>query len=221
MKRTSRVLAAVVAATALTFTGVHTADAKPDHAKSAKAEKAAKAKAAKASSGKGKLTKLERDVARKVAQLERTVSEQRLRRVDPEHAATVVANVDADQAALEALALPAETATTDATPASDVRAMLRTYRPENYRLAVNILRQAAKAGETTEAETLAVDESVALALALTATSSKGDVKEARAAFRDAGALLEDDADDADEADDAAETEHADPQDDESDDTVTP
>ena len=89
---------------------------------------------------------------------------------------------------------------------------------------MNILRQAAKAGETTEAETLAVDESVALALALTATSSKGDVKEARAAFRDAGELLEDDADEAeeaDDADDAAETELEDPQDDESDDTVTP
>ena len=36
MKRTPRVLAAIVAATALTFTGVHTADAKPGHAKGAK-----------------------------------------------------------------------------------------------------------------------------------------------------------------------------------------
>lgn len=199
MKRTSRVLAAVVATTALTFTGVHTADAKPAHA----GTKAKAAKSEKAKGGKGALTKLERDVARKVAQLEKTVSDQRLRRVDSAHAETVVANVDADQAALEALVAPADT-TTEAAPATDVRATLKTYRPENYRLAVNILRQAAKAGETTEAETteaetVAVDESVALALALTATSTKADVKAARAAFLEAGELLEDDADEAEEA----------------------
>ena len=198
MKRTSRVLAAVVAATALTFTGVHTADAKPDHAKGAKPEKAA-AKGAK--SGKGAMTKLERDVARKVAQLESTVSDQRLRRVDPLHVATVRTNVEADVDALEALVAPATTATAteETAPVTDVRATLRTYRPENYRLAVNILRQAAQAGETTDAETVAVDESVALALAITATSSKAQVKEARAAFTEAADLLEDDADEAEEA----------------------
>jgi len=185
MKRTSRLLAAVVAATALTFTGIHTADAKPGHAKGAKSEKAS------AKGGKGAMSNLERDVARKVAQLERTVSEQRLRRVDTGHAAIVVGNVDADQAALEALvAPPAPTATEETAPVTDVRATLRTYRPENYRLAVNILRQAAKAGETTEAETVAVDESVDLALDLSATSSKAEVKAARAAFRDATELLE-------------------------------
>jgi hypothetical protein len=211
MKHTSRMLAAVVAATALTFTGVHTADAKPAHAGShAKAEKAAKAKG-----GKGAMTKLERDVARKVAQLGRTVSDQRLRRVDSEHATTVKENVAADQLALEALVAPAETTTTETAPATDVRATLKTYRPENYRLAVNILRQAAKAGETTEAETVAVDESVALALALTATSTKSDVKAARAAFLDAGELLEDEADEAEE-----ETELETPEGDESADDTT-
>ena len=198
MKRTSRVLAAVVAATALTFTGVHTADAKPDHAKGAKSEKAA---AKEAKGGKGAMTKLEREVARKVAQLERTVSDQRLRRVDPLHVATVRTNVEADVDALEALVAPATTATAteETAPVTDVRATLRTYRPENYRLAVNILRQAAQAGETTDAETVAVDESVALALAITATSSKAQVKEARAAFTEAADLLEDDADEAEEA----------------------
>ena len=209
MKRTPRVLAAVVAATALTFTGVHTADAKPDRAGThAKAEKSAKTeKAAKAKSGKGAMSKLDREIARKVAQLERTVSEQRLRRVDPVHAAVVVENVEADQADLEALVeAPASTASTASTteetaPVADVRATLKTYRPENYRLAVNILRQAAKAGETTtEAETLALDESVALALQITATSSKADVKAARAAFAEATALLEDDADETAELD---------------------
>ena len=76
MKRTPRVLAAVVAATALTFTGVHAADAKPDRAGThAKAGKAAKSeKAAKAKGGKSAPeVKLARDVARKVAQLGRTV----------------------------------------------------------------------------------------------------------------------------------------------------
>lgn len=201
MKRTSRVLAAVVAATALTFTGVHTADAKPDHAKGAKSEKAA---AKEAKGGKGAMTKLEREVARKVAQLERTVSDQRLRRVDPLHVATVRTNVEADVDALEALVAPATTATAteETAPVTDVRATLRTYRPENYRLAVNILRQAAQAGETTDAETVAVDESVALALAITATSSKAQVKEARAALTEAADLLEDDADEAEEAEQA-------------------
>ena len=195
MKSTSRVLAAVVAATALTFTGVHTADAKPDHAKSAKSGKAAD------KGGKGAMTKLGRDVARKVAQLESTVSDQRLRRVDDEHATTVKTHVKADQDALEALVAPAPTGTTTegTAPVTDVRATLRTYRPENYRLAVNILRQAAQAGDTTDAETSAVDASVALALAITATSSKADVKEARAAFTDAAELLEDDADEAAES----------------------
>ena len=190
MKHTSRVLAAAVAATALTFTGIHTADAKPANAGShAKAEKGAKAKG-----GKGAMTQLERDVARKVAQLERTVSDQRLRAVDVVHAATVKENVAGDQAALAALVAAAGTTTTETTPAEGARATLKTYRPENYRLAVNILRQAAKAGETTEAETVAVDESVALALALTATSTKSEVKAARAAFLDAADLLEDDPD---------------------------
>lgn len=201
MKRTSRVLAAVVAATALTFTGVHTADAKPDHAKGAKSDKAA---AKEAKGGKGAMTKLEREVARKVAQLERTVSDQRLRRVDPLHVATVRTNVEADVDALEALVAPATTATAteETAPVTDVRATLRTYRPENYRLAVNMLRQAAQAGETTDAETVAVDESVALALAITATSSKAQVKEARAALTEAADLLEDDADEAEEAEQA-------------------
>lgn len=208
MKRTSRVLAAVVAATALTFTGVHTADAKPAHAGShAKAEKADKA--AKAKGGKGSSSQLERAVARKVNQLEGTVTDQRLRRVDDTLAGTVKLNVEKDVEALEALVAPVDPAATEAAPVTDVRATLKTYRPENYRLAVNILRQAAQleqepVAETTEAETDAVDASVALAVELTATSSKADVKDARAAFREAAGLLEDDADETAEADEPAE-----------------
>ncbi len=207
MKRTSRALAAVVAATALTFTGVHTADAKPAHAGShAKAPKADKS--AKAKGGKGATSKLERVVNRKVAQLERTVTDQRLRRVDTTLADLVKGNVAEDVLALEALVAPADPAATEeAAPATDVRATLKTYRPENYRLAVNILRQAAEVeqepeAETTEVETDAVDASVALAVELTATSSKAEVKAARAAFREAAGLLEDDADEAAVGDDA-------------------
>lgn len=200
MKRTSRVLAAVVAATTLTFTGVHTADAKPAHAGShAKADKAAKAK-----SGKGGTSKLERAVDRKVNQLEGTVTDQRLRRVDQTLGDLVKKNVADDVEALRALVAPVDPAATETVPVTDVRTTLKTYRPENYRLAVNILRQAAQLeqepeGETTEAETDAVDASVALALELGATSSKAEVKEARTAFREAAGLIEEDADEAAEA----------------------
>jgi hypothetical protein len=206
MKRTSRVLAAVVAASALTFTGVHTADAKPAHAGShAKADKAAKAK-----SGKGSTSKLERAVARKVAQLEGTVTDQRLRRVDQTLAGMVKLNVAEDVEALRLLVAPADPAATETAPVTDVRATLKSYRPENYRLAVNILRQAAQleqepVAETTEAETDAVDASVALAVELNATSSKTDVKAARAAFREAAGLIEEDADEAAEAGETDET----------------
>lgn len=208
MKRTSRVLAAVVAATALTFTGVHTADAKPAHAGSdAKAQKADKP--AKAKGGKASSSQLERAVTRKVNQLQNTVTDQRLRRVDDTLGDMVEANVAADVLALEALLAPVDPAATETAPVTDVRATLKTYRPENYRLAVNILRQAAQleqepVAETTEAETDAVDASVALAVELRATSSKADVKDARAAFREAAGLLEEDADEAAEADEPAE-----------------
>lgn len=207
MKRTSRVLAAALSATALMFSGVHTADARPSHAKGERPTASQKG----ADRHGGGTSKLERDVARTIVQLERTVSEQRLRRVDPAHAATVVANVDADQAALAALVAPATTPTDGAStaPPSDARATLRTYRVANYRLAVNILRQAAQAGQTTEAETLALEESVALALAITATSTKAEVRAARTAFVDAGELLEDGTDEADEAEDSDGTDDAD------------
>lgn len=201
MMRTARALAAVVAATALTLTGAHTADAKPAHAKSAPSEKAAKG-------GKGAMSKLEREVARKVAQLENTVSDQRLRRVPTEQSEVVKERVAADQEALRALVAPApaEPVAGETAEVTDVRAALKSYRVENYRLVVNILRKAATVGETTDAETAALDEAVALALAITATSAKADVKDARAALEEAADLLEDDADEAEEADDADDAE---------------
>ena len=176
MKRTPRVLAAVVAATALTFTGVHTADAKPDRAGThAKAEKSAKAKG-----GKSAETKLARDVARKVAQLDKAVSEKRLAKLDDDDEAAVVANVTLDKEAIEGVS---------------TRAELRSFRVENYRLVVNVLRKAAKLGaaatEAGNAEATAlVDEASAAAVLVTATSSKSELKPARAALAAASALLD-------------------------------
>lgn len=179
MKRTSRVLAAVVAAAALTFTGMHTADAKPAHAGShAKAGNAAKAD--RGSAAKTSATKLARDVARLQEQLDRTIRDGRLARLDAEHAEGVVANVEADKTALAAIL---------------TRAELRAFRVENYRLVVNILRQATKAEanatEAGSAEALAlVDSAVAKALLVTASSAKADVKAARADLSAALELLE-------------------------------
>ena len=183
MKRTPRVLAAVVAATALTFTGVHTADAKPDRAGThAKAEKSAKAeKAAKVKGGKSAPeVKLARDIARKVAQLGRTVSEKRLAKLDVDDAFVVVTNVEDDQAAVAQVTSRAE---------------LRTYRVENYRLVVNVLRKAAKLGAAAleagnHEATALVDEASTVAVLVTATSPKSDLKPARAALAAASELLD-------------------------------
>lgn len=181
MKRTSRVLAAVVAATALTFTGVHTADAKPAHAGShAKAEKAAKAKGGKAAAAKDPAAKLARDVARVLSRLDRAVGEKRLAKLSTEDRDAVLANAELDRADIGLAATKSD---------------LRAFRVENYRLAVNILRQAAKAeAAATEAGDTAagalVTSAVEKARAVRATSPKSDVKAARADLSAALDLLE-------------------------------
>lgn len=175
MNRTPRALAAVVAATALMFTGVHAADAKPAQAGShVKAEKSAKAKAGKSDAA----TRLARDVERVKARLDGTVSAQRLAKLDSADADAVVANVEADKLLLDGV--------TD-------RAELRTFRVENYRLVVNVLRKAAKVRSLAEGNAEAgalVESAVAKALDVTATDSKAEVKAARADLVAALGLLE-------------------------------
>ena len=204
MKRTPRVLAAVVAATALTFTGVHTADAKPDRAGThAKAEKSAKTeKAAKAKSGKGAMSKLDRDKARVEAQIDKATSEKRLEKLEQAHKDAVLLNVVADKTAL------ADVGT---------RADLRQFRVENYRLAVNVLRKAAKLGAAAEKADvdvttyLPVDVLAAVA-AINAQTPKADAKPALAAARAAlsatAELLDPEGGD-DTADDAPDTSEGD------------
>lgn len=193
MKRTPRVLAAVVAATALTFTGVHTADAKPDRAGThAKAEKAAKAKG-----GKSAETKIARDVARVQAQLDKATSEKRLEKLDGGHATTVRGNAQADSDALDALLTQ--------TDRKAVRTELRTYRVENYRLVVNVLRKAEKLRVAAAAEEAGVEVAPADILAdvaaITATTPKAEakpaLKAARAALAATAELLDPEAGDDD------------------------
>lgn len=175
MNRTPRALAAVVAATALMFTGMHAADAKPAQARSnVEAEKSAKAKAGKTDTA----TRLARDVERVKARLDRTVSPQRLAKLDDADADAVVGNVAADKLLLDGV--------TD-------RAELRTFRVENYRLVVNVLRKAAKVRSLAEGNAEAgvlVESAVAKALDVTATDSKAEVKAARADLAAALGLLE-------------------------------
>ena len=189
MKRSARALAAVVTTAALTLTGqalATAASAKPQHAGSH----------AKGSSVKGGTAALVRDITGLTAALDRTVRPSRIGTLAEDVQAAVVANVEADKQDLVWLAedVAAAGGTVDV---RQVRADLRDLRPENYVLAVNVLRKAARVGAaaTDSAEATAlVQSAVDLALTVTATSPKSVLREARAALSAAEELLEPTAD---------------------------
>ena len=189
MKRSARALAAVVTTAALTLTGqalVTAASAKPQHAGSH----------AKGGSVKSGTAALVRDLTRLSAALDRTVRPSRIGTLAEDVQAAVVANVEADRQDLAVLAedVAAAGGTVDV---RQVRADLRDLRPENYVLAVNVLRKAARVGAaaTDSAEATAlVQSAVDLALTVTATSPKSLLREARAALSAAEELLEPTAD---------------------------
>lgn len=179
MNRSTRALAAVVATAALTLTGQAmqtAATAKPQ---------AAGAHVKGGTHAKSDASKVLRDIARKTAQLDRAVSASRIGTLAEDVQAVVVANVEADKTALAALG---ETATRDD---------LRAVRVENYVLAVNVLRHAARlqeaAAANAEAATL-VESATAKALTVTAASPKSLLREARADLAGAQELLDADAD---------------------------
>ncbi len=189
MKRSARALAAVVTTAALTLTGqalATAASAKPQHAGSH----------AKGSSVKGGTAALVRDITGLTAALDRTVRPSRIGTLAEDVQAAVVANVEADKQDLVWLAedVAAAGGTVDV---RQVRADLRDLRPENYVLAVNVLRKAARVGAaaTDSAEATAlVQSAVDLALTVTAASPKSVLREARAALSAAEELLEPTAD---------------------------
>lgn len=200
MKRTARTLAVVVTTATLALTGQalqSTASAKPDHAGShAKGGAGHGAGAAKAGAAKGDSAKVLRDIDRLKAALDRTMRENRIGTLADDVRATLLASVEADKLALADLAAAA-TAADSTLDLRQVRRDLRDVRPENYVLAVNVLRKAARLAEASaaNAEALAlVDEAAATALLVNASSPKSQLREARAGLAEAQALLDDDAD---------------------------
>jgi hypothetical protein len=189
MNRSARALTAVVTTAALTLTGqalATAASAKPHHAGSH----------VKGGSVKSGTAALVRDLTRLSAALDRTVRPSRIGMLAEAVQSAVVANVEADQQDL--LVLAEDVASAGATvDVRQVRADLRDLRPENYVLAVNVLRKAARVGAaaTDSAEATAlVQSAVDLALTVTATSPKSLLREARAALSAAEELLEPTAD---------------------------
>jgi hypothetical protein len=200
MKRTARTLAVVVATATLALTGQalqSTASAKPDHAGShAKGGAGHGGGAAKAGAVKGDAAKVLRDIDRLSAALDRTVRANRIGTLAEDVQTKLHEGVDADKQALTDLAAAASAA--DSTlDLRQVRRDLRQLRPENYVLSVNVLRKAAELAEAAAADVEAlalVDEAVATALTVNASSDKSLLREARASLAAAQALLDDEAD---------------------------
>jgi hypothetical protein len=199
MKRSARALAVVVTTAALALTGQAlqtSASAKPDSAGSHAKGGHAKGGQGKGAAAQGASATVLRDIARTSAALDRTVRANRIGTLAEDVQAAVVANVEADKAALAALA----TAVSSPDSTQDLRQVrrdVRQVRPENYVQAVNVLRKAARvaAAATDDAEATAlVDSAVATALTVTASSPKSLLREARADLAAAQALLDTDED---------------------------
>lgn len=180
-----RTLAAGIAALALT-----TPVAMSTAAVAAPGEKPATTK--QAPTKKAQTKQLIKTISVKDAQLERLVTADRTTVLADDHEATVVANIGDDREALAALKAEAEAA--DSTlDTRAVRADLRDFRVVNYVLSGNILRQAEAIEDEAAADpeaTMHLDEAIAAALAITAESTKSDVRDARAHLRLAKGELE-------------------------------
>jgi hypothetical protein len=140
---------------------------------------------------------LVRTISVKDARLERLSTADRTTVLADEHEATVVSSIGADRAALATLRSQAEAA--DSTlDTRAVRAELRDFRVVNYVLSGNILRQAEEIADEAAADPEAaahLAEAVTAALAITAESTKSDVRDAREHLRLAKNELEDEVED--------------------------
>jgi hypothetical protein len=197
MKRTVRTLAAAMTAATLTLTGTAytAAAAKPIHA-------GAHVKGGKGAVASSDVRKVVRDIERVKAQIGRAVSDRRIGGLAD--AASIGANAGLDLADLEALQ-SAATAADTTLDLKQVRRDVRSYRVENYRLVVNVLRHAAEVGAAAtdvgnaEAQTL-VASAVTTALTIRATSVKALLQDARADLEVAEELLDAENTEADETD---------------------
>ncbi|WP_374456467.1 hypothetical protein [Nocardioides sp.] len=175
MKRTTRLAAGLVATAALVAPStLATAQAaKPDH------------------SVKGQTKQLLKDIAGKDARLDRLSTSDAVTRLADDTEATLVSNIGAARTDLGEIKTSVEAAdsTVDTRAA---RKELRSFRIENFRIVANVLSkaeriEAAAAGDPEATEHLAAAEEAALAI--TATSTKADLRAARAHLKDARAEL--------------------------------
>ena len=145
---------------------------------------------------KSQTKQLVKTIGVKDARLERLSTADRTTLLADEHEAGVVSNIDADRLALATLRSEAEAA--DSTlDTRVVRTELRDFRVVNYVLSTNILRQAEEIADEVAADPEAVahlDEAVTSALAITAESTKAEVRDARAHLRLAKNELDEDED---------------------------
>jgi hypothetical protein len=202
MKRTVRTLAATMTAATLTLTGTAytAAAAKPIHA-------SAHVKGGKGAVASSDVRKVVRDIERVKAQIGRAVSDRRIGALAD--AASIGANAGLDIADLEALQ-SAATAADTTLDLKQVRRDVRSYRVENYRLVVNVLRHAAEVGAAAtdagnaEAQAL-VASAVTTALSIRATSVKALLQDARVDLEAAEELLDAEETEADPEDDIEES----------------
>lgn len=189
---------AALAAAALTLAPVAAAEAAPHGGKghTAHATHSAKALSAQARAAL-------REVAAKDRALARVAASRTFKSLADAEESVLAASIAADRAALSALGASVRAGTT---PARTARATVRTYRAENYLVAVAVLRGAAGLRTLAggDADVLAaLDSAVATTLTLTATNGRTVLRAAKAALEQARDLVEalDDSDDSGDPDD--------------------
>jgi hypothetical protein len=180
MKRTTRLAAALVATAALTAPAT-----------------SAVAQAASAPAVKGQAKQLLKDIAGKDARLARLSTSDAVTRLADDTEAELVANIGDARTALGEVRSSVEAAdsTVDTRAA---RKELRGFRVENFRIVATILAMAERLEEAAAADAVATEHlaaAEAAALAITADSTKGDLRDARTHLRAAQAELGDDATD--------------------------
>ncbi|HXH77846.1 hypothetical protein [Nocardioides sp.] len=191
-----RTLAAVIAALALTVpvamsaSATGTSDDNHGSAKAPKAPKPSKAPKAPKSSKPSKPSKaseapktkqLLKAIDVRDAKLERLTTAERTSELSDDVEAAFVANMTADRTALATLRADAE-AVGSTLDVKTVRKDLHDFRVVNYVLAGNILRKAEKLETELTADPTAAAQlaaAVDAALAITAVSTKDDVRDAR------------------------------------------
>lgn len=152
----------------------------------------ATAAAADAPAPKPQTKQLLKDISGKDKRLARLAQSNSVTRLADDTEAELVANIDKARDALDAIKASAESA--DST--MDTRAVrkdLHSFRVENFRLVVNVLRQGeglAEAAATDPEAQMHLDLAEEAALAVTATSKKSEIRAARTHLAEARAELE-------------------------------